>query len=127
MRMLFLLLTLCLHLSLSAEELTHTGEPLADIRAALSAGSAVLVDVREEAEWKRGYVKGALKAPTSTLSKKDGAILATIPKDKPVYLYCRSGGRALNMAKLLRAEGYDARALPNGYDELITAGFEGEK
>jgi rhodanese-related sulfurtransferase len=125
MRIFILIALTCL--ALRAVDITPTSESLTDIRAAVSAGTAVLVDVREEQECKNGFVKGALIAPMSVLNKNDAALFATLPKNKPLYVYCRSGGRALKMAALLSAAGYDARALPDGYPQLIKAGFEADK
>ena len=44
-----------------------------------------------------------------------------LPKDKPVYCHCRSGGRVLQVSKLLRAKGYDIRPLKAGYEQLLTS------
>jgi rhodanese-related sulfurtransferase len=67
----------------------------------------VLVDVREDNEWRGGRIPGAVHAP---LSRFDQAA-ANLPKDKPVIFYCASGMRsktALRRAKNmgLNAEGH---------------------
>ena len=117
-----LLLCLC-HASMFAADITHTTVPLDQIKAATTAGTAVLIDVREQSEWDAGHLKGAVLVPTSVLSAK-GAETCSIPKDKPIYLHCKAGVRALNMTKLLKEKGYDAHALSAGYSELVKAGFE---
>ncbi len=119
------ILFLCLcYAPLFAADITHTTVPLDQVKAATTAGSAVLIDVREQSEWDAGHLKGALLVPTSLLSAKDATVPATIPKDKPIYLHCKAGVRALNMTKLLKEKGYDAHALLPGYSELVKAGFE---
>jgi phage shock protein E len=118
-----LLLCLC-YAAMFAADITHTTVPLDQVKAATTAGTAVLIDVREQSEWDAGHLKGALLIPTSILSAKDATIPATIPKDKPIYLHCKAGVRALNMTKLLKEKGYDAHALSAGYSELVKAGFE---
>ncbi|HHZ02451.1 MAG TPA: FAD-dependent oxidoreductase [Tissierellia bacterium] len=61
-----------------------------------------IVDVREKFEYKRGHVKGALNIPLSELRKRYNEI----PKDIPVYLYCRSGQRSYNAVMALQNLGY---------------------
>lgn len=123
MRHLILLLTL-LTLPLAAEEMKHTTDPIIQVRADVLAGKAVLVDVREQAEWDNGHLKAAQLVPLSLLSKDGAVIPATLPKDKPLYLHCRSGSRCLRAAEILKAKGYDVRPLEQGYGQLVKDGFE---
>jgi phage shock protein E len=119
------ILFLCLcYAPVFAADITHTNVPLDQVKAATTTDTAILLDVREQNEWDVGHIKGALLVPTSRLSAKGATIPATIPKDKPIYLYCKAGVRALNMTKLLKEKGYDAHALSAGYSELVKAGFE---
>ncbi|MBT2286090.1 rhodanese-like domain-containing protein [Paenibacillus polymyxa] len=62
----------------------------------------IVVDVREPGEYKRGFIKGAVNIPLSQLQRR----LAEIPKDKTVLLYCQSGMRSKNAAKVLSRSGY---------------------
>jgi rhodanese-related sulfurtransferase len=64
--------------------------------------NAVLIDVREPNEYKSGYIPGAINIPLSQLRTRIGEI----PKDKQVYLYCRSGNRSRQAAKILTQEGH---------------------
>lgn len=123
MRFLILLLAL-LTLPLMAEETKHTGDSLEQVKTSVASGKAVLVDVREQAEWDNGHLKAASLVPLSVLSKEGAAIPATLPKDKPIYLHCRSGARSLKAAEILKARGYDARPLEAGYGQLVKDGFE---
>ncbi|PYZ98598.1 rhodanese-like domain-containing protein [Alteribacter lacisalsi] len=59
---------------------------------------AQLVDIREEKEFKTGHILGARNIPLSQLRQRQ----AEIRPDKPVYLYCQSGARCSQAAKLLR-------------------------
>lgn len=95
----------------------ETAELLARVRQEVVAGQAVLVDVREPDEWRAGHVAGAVAAPLSQLAS------ATLPKDKPLYLYCGAGIRARMAARTLREQGYDARPLSAGYGKLVRHGF----
>ncbi|UTR09449.1 rhodanese-like domain-containing protein [Evansella sp. LMS18] len=59
---------------------------------------AQLIDVREEREFKTGYILGARNIPLSQLRQR----ASEIRPDKPVYLYCQSGSRCVQAAKILR-------------------------
>ena len=59
---------------------------------------AYIVDVRERMEYENGHIKGAVNIPLSELRDR----VNEIPKDKPVYLYCRTGQRSYNAALALQ-------------------------
>jgi rhodanese-related sulfurtransferase len=63
----------------------------------------ILVDVREEAEYRSGHASGAINIPLSKLEQS----LEKLPKDKPVYLMCRSGSRSRMALNRLQAAGFD--------------------
>lgn len=65
-----------------------------------------LIDVRESHEFKEGHIAGAINIPLSQLSQR----LGEIPLDRQVYLYCRSGMRSKQAAKLLSRRGYSRLA-----------------
>lgn len=73
-------------------------------------GQAVLIDVREPAEWKETGV--AQPAVLLEKSDFDGAKTAWTPflektgKDKTLIVYCRSGKRSGAVAEALAAQGY---------------------
>ncbi|MBM3260181.1 MAG: rhodanese-like domain-containing protein [Candidatus Sericytochromatia bacterium] len=81
---------------------------------------AVLVDVREPAEFAEGHVEGAVLAPLGTL----GAWAAQHPKDRPVVLVCKSGRRATKAAEQLGAAGFKALVhLEGGMEAWKAAGL----
>ncbi|QSF47781.1 rhodanese-like domain-containing protein [Paenibacillus tianjinensis] len=67
-----------------------------------STEKRMLIDVREPGEYKTGYISGAKNIPLSQLSGR----LGEIPKEKDVFLYCRSGIRSKNAARILLKNGY---------------------
>ena len=107
----------------------HTKDSLESVKAAMAKKDAVLVDVREQREWDDGHIDGALFVPLSWLREESKGdkfaerVGEKLPAKKIVYVYCRSGGRALTAAGLLRKQGYDARPLKAGYEDLRKAGF----
>lgn len=65
---------------------------------------ALVVDVREPAEYASGHVLGAKNVPLARLDAA-GADLAK-RKDKPVIVYCESGERAAKAAAALKKHGF---------------------
>lgn len=64
--------------------------------------SKLLIDVREPVEYKNGFIPGAINIPLSQIEQRMG----NIPKDRDLLLYCRSGMRSKNAARILRKNGY---------------------
>lgn len=64
-----------------------------------------LLDVREPMEWSAMNLAhlGAVHVPMGQVRDR----LGEIPADRPVVVYCHSGVRSLEVAKLLAAHGYD--------------------
>jgi rhodanese-related sulfurtransferase len=83
----------------------------ADAAVKVKAGTAILIDVREPAEWTEGVAAPAYLLPLSDLRgerKKWAHVLASAKAtNQQVLLYCRSGNRSAQAAKILAAEGFD--------------------
>jgi len=96
---------------------------VAEVRARLGNGALVtLVDVREDAEWERGHLPGAVHLGKGILERDVGT---TFPDpDQELILYCGGGYRSVLAADSLRRMGY-ARALSmsGGYRGWIEAGL----
>jgi rhodanese-related sulfurtransferase len=116
-----------------AKRIEHTKDSLDVVKARLTKGTAVLVDVREPFEWNGGHLKAATLVPLSDLREAmDDAEFAkkltkNLPAKKIIYLHCRSGGRVLAATPILRAMNFDVRPLKAGYSVLVKAGFEKAK
>lgn len=99
-------------------------EPLAEIKTKIEQKQAVLVDVREQVEWEDGHIEGAFFLPLSVLrkglSEEDGKRL---PKDRPLYLHCAVGMRAMTAAKILEKQGYTVHPIKTSYADFVDAGF----
>jgi len=77
--------------------------------AQLVAAGAVLIDVREPAEWKEsGVADPALLLPMSDFNGAQAEWKAILDgaKDKTLVLYCRSGGRAGRIGAALAEKGF---------------------
>lgn len=79
-----------------------------------------VVDVREPVEFALGHLPGAKLIP---LGQIDGR-LAEIPRDRPVVLFCKAGGRAARAQEKLTAAGFtEVFVVSGGTDAWIAAGF----
>jgi rhodanese-related sulfurtransferase len=78
--------------------------------AAAHADGALVVDVREAAEYLSGHVPGAQLIPMGQLSSR----LAELPRVAPVYVICASGNRSSSMTSFLVRAGYDAWSVAGG-------------
>ncbi|WP_294488768.1 rhodanese-like domain-containing protein [uncultured Mailhella sp.] len=61
----------------------------------------VVLDVRTEAEFHDGHVKGAINIPVEELVSR----IQEVPEGKPMLIICRSGHRASIAFKILREQG----------------------
>ncbi|MDP5078071.1 MAG: rhodanese-like domain-containing protein [Nonlabens sp.] len=84
-------------------------------KEAITANKVMLLDVRTAQEFKEGHIKGAKNLDyfnTSTFK----STVEKLDRSKPVYLYCRSGNRSNNAAKLMENMGFtELIDLKNGY------------
>lgn len=72
---------------------------------------AFVIDVREDEEvFATGTIKGAVHIPMMTVPNS----LNKIPKDREIYILCRSGRRSYEVASYLNELGYDAINLKGG-------------
>lgn len=69
----------------------------------LVAEGAALIDVRSPAEFAGGHIAGARNIPLGDVGRRAAEIG---PKDKPVVVYCASGGRSAAAAGQLRSLGF---------------------
>jgi len=72
--------------------------------------TAQLVDVRENAELKDGYIEGSMHIPMGQLQQR----LGEINKDLSVIAVCHLGHRSGQVAKFLKGQGYKADTLEGG-------------
>jgi rhodanese-related sulfurtransferase len=107
----------------------HTKDTLATVKEKVQAKTAVLLDVREQAEWDRGHLRDAKLLPLSELRagvEKD-TVKKLLGEAKIIYCHCAAGKRVLPAADILKKLGYDVRPLREGYADLLKAGFEAAK
>lgn len=71
----------------------------------LVEGGALLVDVRTPAEFSARHIPGAVNIP---LSELDARMNELGPRSRAVVLYCRSGNRSAQAARILEGAGYSS-------------------
>lgn len=92
----------------------------------VKAGKALLVDVREKQELEEtGTAEGSVWMPCSAMAEDTDewrAFKASLPKDKPVIFFCRSGNRSGRVAEFLCCDGYQTVNL-GGFAAWKSAGL----
>ncbi len=79
---------------------------------------AFLLDVREDDEWTAGHAPDAVHVRLGDL----GARAAELPRDREVYVICRSGARSAYAAQVLAGAGWTAVNVADGMTGWAVAG-----
>ena len=87
------------------------------LSADLPAG-AFLLDVREDDEWTAGHAPGAVHVPLGKL----GARARELPRDRELYVICRSGTRSAYAAQALAGAGLNTFNVADGMTGWAVAG-----
>lgn len=100
---------------------------VADVKRRLDAGEKiVLVDVREESEWGRGHLPGAVHLGKGIIERD---IEQRVPDtDTKLILYCGGGFRSALSADNLQKMGYtNVESMDGGWKGWLEAGFPTQK
>jgi phage shock protein E len=84
------------------------------IKEKIAAGARI-VDVRTPAEFQDGAYRGALNIPLSSLAAR---LKELEPRDKPIVLYCASGARSGQAARMLKQAGFADVVNAGGLDDM---------
>ena len=95
---------------------------VAEFAKAVSDTSYVVLDVRTPAEYAEGHIPGTHFNIDVLEDRYTEIALKTLPKEKPVALYCRSGNRSKNAARILAENGYQVLELGTGFQGWAAAG-----
>lgn len=77
-----------------------------------------LLDVREDDEWAAGHAPDAVHVRLSELNDRS----AEIPRDREVYVICRSGARSAYATQALTGAGWKAINVSDGMTGWAVAG-----
>jgi len=90
-----------------------------DELAPLLEAGARLIDVREPDEYAGAHVPGAVLVPLGTVADN----VDVFRGDGPTYVICARGGRSLQAAEFVAAEGVEAVNVAGGTLAWIDAGY----
>lgn len=80
----------------------------------VKAGDAMtIIDIRSAEDYGKGHVKGAVNLPWGPAIAEN---LASIPADKPVFIYCYTGQTAGQAVVTLNSAGLNARSVNLGWN-----------
>ena len=98
---------------LSCEPMTNAKDAMSvtELKAWRDKGEKhMLLDVREPSELQICEIEGSTRIPMGRVLDH----LNALPKDQPIVVHCKMGGRSGQVAAKLRSLGYDARNLTGG-------------
>lgn len=78
-----------------------------------------VIDVRTQEEYDEAHIEGVAHIPVDTIEER----LEEIPRDKPIVLYCRSGGRSGRAAEILVENGFNQVYNMGGLPDWIEKGY----
>jgi rhodanese-related sulfurtransferase len=92
-----------------------------ELLARMEQGAVVLVDVRPPEEFAAGHIAGAVSVPLEQLEER----LDELPAEPEIVAYCRGPYclLATKALEVLRASGFSARRLEDGFPEWRLAGL----
>ncbi|MCZ8343140.1 MAG: rhodanese-like domain-containing protein [Leptospira sp.] len=85
-----------------------------EVKAKIASG-AMVVDVRTVGEYQSGHYPGALNIPVDQVAKR---VSEFGEKDKPIIVYCASGGRSGSAKSYLESIGYTNITNAGGLNDM---------
>ncbi len=101
-----------------------TPQEIEDAVALINSGAANLIDVRTAEEYQVDHAKGAINFDSRLI---ESGQVPDLDKDKPVYLYCNSGGRAGRAKLVMENKGFREVHNLGGLLDWLQAGGETQK
>ena len=86
------------------------GEDVPAVVAADVPQGGYLLDVREQDEWDAGHAPEAVHIPMRQLGDRAGEV----PRDREVFVICRSGARSAQVTVALNQAGWAAKNVDGG-------------
>jgi rhodanese-related sulfurtransferase len=100
---------------------------VAEFAKAVADTSYIVLDVRTPAEHAEGHIPGTHFNIDVLDDNYTETALKSLPKDKKVALYCRSGNRSKNAARILAEKGYQVLELGTGFRGWVSEGKDTTK
>jgi len=96
-----------------------------EFRQKRESNSGVVIDVRTQEEYDDGHLK-ITDAQHNWLNGDFHNAVEEMDKSETYYLYCRSGNRSGQAARMMKKKGFENVYNVGGFDDLVSAGFEAE-
>jgi rhodanese-related sulfurtransferase len=108
---------------LVAQAKQHVTEIAAgEAREQAEAGDAILIDVREEGDWREGHAQGATHLSRGVIELEIEERMPDVKK--PIICYCGGGSRSALVAESLQKMGYEnVRSIAGGLRAWKEAGL----
>ena len=100
---------------------------VAEFAKAVADTTYIVLDVRTPAEHAEGHIPGTHFNIDVLDDNYTETALKSLPKDKKVALYCRSGNRSKNAARILAEKGYHVLELGTGFRGWVSEGKDTTK
>ena len=109
-----ILAMICSLFSCSAQNNDFKSVEVDEFEKVIGDTAVIRLDVRTPEEYAEGHIEGAQNIDVLNDTFEEKAC-ATLPKDRVIALYCRSGKRSKKAAGILAAKGYKIVELNTGY------------
>ncbi len=121
MKNLFYIITLLLAVTVSAQQKKAQLVTPSQFAKEIAANKVQLVDVRTPKEYKAGHIQNAVNI--HLYDKDFEQRIDKLDKNKPVYVYCKVGGRSAEAVEIMQAKGFKKIVeLDGGIDAWAEAG-----
>lgn len=97
-----------------------------EFRDKLNEERGVVIDVRTKNEYNQGHLS-ITDAQYDFLSGEFQDKIDSFDKDKTYYLYCRSGNRSGQAARIMQKKGFESVYNVGGFEDLAGNGFDTNK
>lgn len=97
----------------------RTSEPQMSPQQLADLQEPVVLDVREDDEWRAGRIEGAVHIPIRELRAR----VDELDAEQPLVAVCRSGQRSGQVTRALNDHGFDATNLDGGLKAWVAAGL----
>jgi rhodanese-related sulfurtransferase len=95
----------------------------AELHNSLSRPEALLIDVREPDEYRQGHIAGSVNIPRGMLEFRISNEPALQNLDRPIFVYCKTSGRAALSVVAIQGMGFrKVQSLAGGFDAWVADG-----
>lgn len=119
-----ILLTCIMGFSFFAQTQNYQTVDVDEFERFISDTTVIILDVRTAAEHAEGFIPGTHYNMDVLEETFEKIVTETLSKKQPIALYCRSGNRSKNAARILAEKGYRVVELGTGFRGWQTAGKE---